>query len=182
MKKDIPIVFALVLLVTVLIMGTDFQTVDEYYLTHIDDITPESKTVFMSIDCSSVLDNMDKLDNGLEKYVPQNGVILPKTEYVLRDGDTVFDLLERVVKYNKIQFEYQGSDKNAFGSAYVQGINYLYEFSCGETSGWTYMVNEEYPNEGCSKYELKDGDNVQWVYTCSLGQDIGYSMNDLKGE
>ena len=31
MKKDIPIVFALVLLVAVFIMGTDFQTVDEYY-------------------------------------------------------------------------------------------------------------------------------------------------------
>lgn len=181
MKKDIPIVFALVLLVIVLVKGTDFQTVDEYYLTHIDDITEESKTVYMSIDCSAILDNMDKLDKGLEKYVPKDGVVLKRTEYVLRDGDTVFDLLDRVVRYNKIQFEYQGSDKNAYSSAYVQGINYLYEFSCGETSGWVYEVNGESPNKGCSKYELKDGDEVVWYYTCNLGQDVGHSINKYTG-
>ena len=49
MKKDIIAVFAVVLLFAVLISGTEFQSVEEYYLTHIDDITPESQTVFFSI-------------------------------------------------------------------------------------------------------------------------------------
>lgn len=183
MKKDILIVFSAVLLIAVLITGTDIQSVDEYYLTHIDDITPESETVTVSIRCDSVLDNYDKLDKNLqsEKYIPSDGVILEDTEYVLREGDTVFDLLYRAVRYNKIQFEYQGADENPFGSAYVQGINYLYEFSCGSTSGWVYMVNGEFPNYGCSKYELSDGDVVEWVYTCNLGQDVGYSMNNSGG-
>lgn len=100
---------------------------------------------------------------------------------MLRDGDTVFDLLYRAVRYNKIQFEYQGADENPFGSAYIQGINYLYEFSCGSTSGWVYMVNGEFPNYGCSKYELSDGDVVKWVYTCNLGQDVDYPMNNSGG-
>lgn len=184
MKKDILIAFSVVLLLAVLIMGTNFQTVDEYYLTHIDDITAESETVTISIRCDSVLDHYDQLDKSLqsEEYVPSDGVILAKTEYVLRDGDTVFDVLYRAVRSNKIQFEYQGADKNPFGSVYVQGIHYLYELSCGKASGWNYRVNGEFPNYGCSKYKLKDGDAIEWVYTCNLGQDVGYSMNNARGD
>ena len=163
------------LIIAVLIHGTNIQSVDEYYLTHIDDITPQSETVFISIRCDTVLQNYDELDKALQsdKYVPQNGVILPETEYVLRPGDTVFDILDRAVRYNKIQMEYQGADKNSYGSVYVQGINYLYEFSCGPLSGWMYQVNGEFPNYGCSKYKLKDGDRIAWVYTCDLGKDVG---------
>ena len=56
--------------------------------------------------------------------------------------------------------------------AYIAGINYLYEFDFGELSGWTYRVNGEVPSVGCDKYELKDGDKVEWIYTCELGKDI----------
>ena len=142
MKKDILALLSLALIIAVLIHGTNIQSVDEYYLTHIDDITPQSETVFISIRCDTVLQNYDELDKALQsdKYVPQNGVILPETEYVLRPGDTVFDILDRAVRYNKIQMEYQGADKNSYGSVYVQGINYLYEFSCGPLSGWMYST------------------------------------------
>lgn len=174
-EKDILALLSLALIIVVLIHGTNIQSVDEYYLTHIDDITPQSETVFISIRCDTVLQNYDELDKVLQsdKYVPQNGVILPETEYVLRPGDTVFDILDRAVRYNKIQMEYQGADKNSYGSVYVQGINYLYEFSCGPLSGWMYQVNGEFPNYGCSKYKLKDGDRIAWVYTCDLGKDVG---------
>ena len=127
MKKDILALLSLALIIAVLIHGTNIQSVDEYYLTHIDDITPQSETVFISIRCDTVLQNYDELDKVLQsdKYVPQNGVILPETEYVLRPGDTVFDILDRAVRYNKIQMEYQGADKNSYGSVYVQGIIFL---------------------------------------------------------
>lgn len=171
MKKDIIILFAVFLAICVIVMGTDIQTVDEYYLTHIDDIKPDSKTVTLTIQCKDVLKNYDKLTLSLQnsKYIPNNGIILDKTQYVLRDNDTVFDVLHRVVRYNKIQFDFQGKSNNSFGTAYVKSINYLYEFSCGETSGWIYKVNGEYPDCGCSDYKLSDGDNIEWVYTCSLG-------------
>ena len=175
MKKDILAVLGIILLIAVLINGTHIQSVDEYYLTHIDDITPESETVIISIRCDTILNNYDDLDPALrsEEFVPPDGVILPPTEYVLRPGDTVFDILERAVRYNKIQMEYQGSDKNSFGSVYIQGIHYLYEFSCGPLSGWMYCVDGEYPNYGCSKYELHDGQVIEWIYTCDLGSDVG---------
>ena len=175
MKKDLIALFAVILMIAVLINGTNIQSVDEYYLTHIDDITPDSETVTISIRCDTILRNYDDLDPALRspEYVPPDGVILPVTEYVLRPGDTVFDILNRAVRYNKIQMEYQGADQNSYGSVYVQGIHYLYEFSCGPLSGWMYRVDGEYPNYGCSKYTLQDGDVVRWVYTCDLGEDVG---------
>ncbi|CDE71705.1 putative uncharacterized protein [Subdoligranulum sp. CAG:314] len=175
MKKDFLAVAIVAFLIAILCAGTKFQSVEDYYLTHLDDITPESETVFLSIECGTILDNWDDLDESLrfEKYVPSDGIILEQTEYVLRKDDTVYDILNRAVRHNKIQMEYQGANENAFGSVYIRGINFLYEFSCGPLSGWMYKVNGQFPNYGCSKYVLKDGDVIEWVYTCDLGRDVG---------
>lgn len=175
MKKDIIALFAIILLVAVIISGTNIQSVDEYYLTHIDDIREDSEAVTISIRCDTILKNYGELDPALRsgEFVPPDGVILPPTKYVLRPGDTVFDILDRAVRYNKIQMEYQGADKNSYGSVYVQGIHYLYEFSCGPLSGWMYRVDGEFPSYGCSKYALQNGQVIEWVYTCDLGQDVG---------
>ena len=54
MKKDIlAVLLRLFLTAAAVINGTDIQSVDEYYLTHIDDITAESETVFISIRCDT---------------------------------------------------------------------------------------------------------------------------------
>ena len=173
MQKDILAIFAGVIVVIILIMGTDFQSVEEYYSTHPDYIPKDSKKVTVAIECKTLLDNMKNLEKGLEKYVPKDGIILEKTEFALNDNDTVFDVLQRVTKYKKIQMEYQGADLNQYGSVYIEGINHLYEFSCGELSGWMYKVNNKFPKYGCSNYTLKDGDDIVWSYTCDLGRDVG---------
>lgn len=179
LRKDILLIAVILLLGIILFKGTKIQSVEEYYLTHIDDITPESDTVKISIRVDAILDNMENLSPSLrsEKYVPKNGVILDETEYVLRPGDTVFDVLLRTIRHNQIHMDYQGSDENRFGSVYIQGINHLYEFSCGPLSGWMYEVNGVFPDYGVSKYNLKDGDVVTFHYTCDLGRDLGLSFN-----
>ena len=165
MKKDLFALSLVVFLLVFIFSGTKIQSVD--------DITEESETVFLTVSCSTVLDNWENLDPALkhEKYVPSDGYILERTEYVLRKGDTVFDILDRAVRYNKIQMECIYSAN--YASVYVQGINHLYEFSCGELSGWMFSVNGKFPNYGCSRYELKDGDEILWAYTCDLGRDVG---------
>lgn len=140
----------------------NIQSVDEYYQIHLEDITPESQTVFIRIDCKNALGKT-------ERDLPENGVILPKTEYVLRDGDSVFDIFLRAVRDKKIQMEFSG-DKNK--SAYVRGIDYLYEFDGGELSGWMYMVNGYMANVSSSQYHPKDGDFISWEYTCNIGKDL----------
>ena len=178
MKKDLIAAAIALFLIVLIACGTKIQSVDDYYLTHIDDITEDSETVTVSIRCDTVLDNWDKLDDELEfeKYVPQSGVILEEFTLVLRKNDTVYDILNRAVRHKKIHMECVYSAN--YGSVYVQGINNLYEFSCGELSGWMYKVNGVFPNYGCSKYVLKNGDKIEWVYTCDLGRDVGGYMGD----
>ena len=36
-----------------------------------------------------------------------------------------------------------------------------------------YKVNGWFPNYGCSRYSVQDGDVIEWVYTCDLGRDVG---------
>lgn len=178
MRKDLVILAFIALFIAVLASGTKIQTKEEYYLTHIDDITTDSETVFITIEASTILDNWEQLDPMLqsEKYVPKEGIIVEKTEYVLRPNDTVFDVLERTVRHHQIHMEFQGANENAFGSVYIQGINHLYEFSAGPLSGWMYAVNGEYPDYGVSKYVLQDGDEIEFHYTCDLGRDLGHEF------
>ena len=91
MKKDVFAICVVIFLLVLIFSGTKIQSVDDYYLTHIDDIKEDSETVFLTIRCDTVLDNWDDLDPALryEKYVPADGIILPRTEYVLRAGDTL---------------------------------------------------------------------------------------------
>ena len=173
MKKDLFAIVVIVALVALVASGTKVQSVDDYYLTHIDDITEDSQTVTISIRCDTILDNWDKLDDSLksDKYVPVDGVILPTFRAVLRKGDTVYDIFSRVTRYSKIVTDCVYTVN--YSSVYVKGINHLYEFSCGELSGWMYRVNGVFPGYGCSKYVLKGGDVIEWVYTCDLGRDVG---------
>ncbi|MBO5023216.1 MAG: DUF4430 domain-containing protein [Clostridia bacterium] len=168
-RKDIIIILAFVMIAAIFILNTDFKSVDEYYLEHAQDVENADATVFISIKCETILENIEDLDRNLILLVPKDGIILPQTEYALRDGDSVFDILVRTAKTHKIQMEYSGG---ASSSAYIEGIAHFYEFSCGELSGWTYLVNGEHPSVSSASYELSDGDVIEWVYTCEVSRDI----------
>lgn len=125
----------------------------------------------LSISCATILDNMNDLKSGKSEFVPSDGWILEPTEVAFAEGESVHDILQRVCREKKIQME--SSFTPAYNSAYVEGINNLYEFDCGKLSGWMFSVNDWYPNYGCSKYTVKQGDEICWVYTCDLGKDVG---------
>lgn len=136
-----------------------------------EDKTQKNPTCTISIDCKTILDHLDKLRSSKTDYVPSDGWILYTSTVEFEEGDTVFDVLKRVTKAAKIQMESKWTPM--YNSYYVEGINQLYEFDCGDQSGWMYSVNGWYPNYGCSSYELKDGDKIEWRYTCDLGSDVG---------
>ena len=119
---------------------------------------------------------MDDLTSGKEAYVPSNGIILDTSTVEFSEGETVFDVLQRVCDYAGIQLEYSWTPM--YDSYYIQGINNLYEFDCGAQSGWMFKVNGWFPNYGCSKYTLEDGDDIVWCFTCNgLGADVGADYN-----
>ncbi len=126
----------------------------------------------ITIRCKTILNNLDSLESGKDKYVPTNGIILATSTVEFAKGETVFDVLKRACSYTGVHLEY--SYTPLYESYYIEGINHLYEFDCGPESGWMYKVNGWFPNYGCSSYTLKDGDNIVWDYTCNgLGADVG---------
>lgn len=134
-------------------------------------ITDEVGYATLSVRCDSILDNMDWLNPEKVELVPEDGVILATKEVEFYKGESVFNVLLREMKMAKIHMEFTNTPM--YNSAYIQGINNLYEFDCGELSGWMYKVNGWFPNYGASRYGVKEGDVIEWVYTCDLGVDVG---------
>lgn len=128
-------------------------------------------TCTFSIECSTILNNLENLDPNKRELIPSDGVILAPTQVTFYEGESVYDVLQRVCKENGIHLE--SSFTPVYNSAYIEGIYNLYEFDCGQLSGWVYRVNGWYPNYGCSRYQLADGEKVEWRYTCDLGKDVG---------
>lgn len=128
------------------------------------------KSCTISIKCGTILNNMEFLDEKKHSLIPPHGIILAENEVLFSEGESVFDVLLRETRNNGIHMEFVKSP--IYDSAYIEGIHNLYEFDCGELSGWMYSVNGWFPNYGCSKYILNNGDRIEWVYTCDLGNDV----------
>ena len=152
-------------------------TIPEETITPIepqDGIEPNGDlTCVLSVRCDSILQHIEWLDPEKVELVPQNGIIYAERTVIFYEGENVFDVLLREMKQNRIHMEFEYTP--LYNSVYIEGISNLYEFDCGELSGWMYRVNGWFPNYGCSQYQLKNGDRVEWLYTCDLGADIGGS-------
>lgn len=89
-----------------------------------------------------------------DRYIAENTIVDAK------EGETVFDVLLKVIKENKIHIDYEGTDK----SAYVKGIDSLYSGDKGENSAWLFYVNNKRAETGAGSIEVKDGDIIEWKY------------------
>jgi hypothetical protein len=144
------------------------------------DIPPSAKpqeadghtyTCTLSVRCDTLLDNLASLDPEKHELVPADGVIFPETAVTFSEGENAFTLLKRELQSAQIHLEFVHTP--LYNSAYIEGIHNLFEFDAGELSGWMYKVNGWFPNYGCARYLLRDGDTVEFVYTCDLGRDVG---------
>ena len=127
-------------------------------------------TCTLTVRCDAAV---GKVNSDKEGIVPSDGLIFPETKAEIKDGDSVFDILLREMQSHKIHMEF--SKTPAYDNIYIEGIGNLYEFDCGELSGWMYRVNGEFPKYGCSEFKVSPGDKIEFLYTCNLGRDIGGS-------
>ena len=130
-----------------------------------------ANTCTLEIRCDTLLKNLDRLSAGKAALVPKDGILLAKTTVSFEPGESVFDVFRRCLREQNIHFEYV--DAKAYGSTYIEGIGNLYEFDCGEQSGWLYFVNGISPGVGCSGYTVGNGDEIVFAYTCDFGADLG---------
>ena len=122
----------------------------------------------IKISCENILKNSDILAEEKKEIIPENGIVLDTTEVSFNEGETAFDILKNVVSENKIQIEFSGEAD----SAYVEGIANIYNFDCGEMSGWLYKVNGEAADKSAAQYIVNENDVIEWVYSCDMGNDI----------
>ncbi|QHT63792.1 DUF4430 domain-containing protein [Paenibacillus lycopersici] len=128
-------------------------------------------TATLFVSCQTILDRLDDFDPDKLEVLPKDGIIFARQTVTFYEGESVFDVLLREMKKRKIHMEFEMTP--LYNSNYIEGIHNIYEFDCGELSGWMYRVNDWFPNYGASRYKLKDGDAIEWLYTCDLGRDIG---------
>ena len=128
-------------------------------------------TCTLEVRCDTLLGMLDQMTPEKAALVPENGILLETVELEFNGGESVFDVFRKVLREEKIHFEYV--DASAYDSVYIEGIGNIYEFDCGPQSGWMYSVNGVHPGLGCSSYTLADGDVIVFHYTCDLGADLG---------
>lgn len=121
--------------------------------------------ISITIDCKTILDNMDELKNGYEDFIPNDGMILDNIILKVKKDSTVLNVLEAVNEKYDLNLKIR---KTSFG-AYITGIKYIEEKICGNSSGWMYSVNDVFPGQNASSYRLKDGDYIKWRFTCKPG-------------
>ncbi len=174
MKKNIIFAAVLAMIAVAAVCFFNIASNDEFYGGD-SPLWESGPSATLSIECTTAAENRNLLPEELqsERYVPDDGYILAPVKLSVEEGESVYSLFVRAAKYFKIPFDAQGAEENPFGTVYIRGINQLYEFSCGELSGWMYSVNGEFPSVGCSAYYLSDGDVVRFMYTLDLGNDIG---------
>lgn len=144
----------------IFVLATDFRSADDYYGSVTEKENPVG-TVTVSIRCDTIVGKSEA------DYIPDNGIIL-NDSFAIEENETAFDILVEAAKKHSIQLDYSGAAE----IVYISGINYIYEFDYGDLSGWMYLVNGEKPSVGCDGYILSDGDSIEWLYTCEMGNDL----------
>lgn len=90
--------------------------------------------------------------------------VLNPVSVSIEENTTVFELLKKTTRENKIHMEFDGSDE----TAYVEGIDNLYAFDKGPESGWLFYVNEKEAEIGAGQMPVRPGDTVEWIYKTKM--------------
>lgn len=122
----------------------------------------EKITVTFSVDCRNAINYGILSQGSFAQVLPADGIILSTSAITVKNGESVMSALKKILKENRINFSISSS-------GYVRMIGGLSEFDCGAYSGWMYKVNGVLPSVSTKSYPLKDGDKVEFVYTCKMG-------------
>ena len=131
-------------------LTVDIKTPAEYYALHPAEVAEDGAYITLRVDCSAVADK--------SRNLPDDGILL-EGRYALAAGDTVFDVADRVLRFEGLSFDYSG-----VGTVYVNGIGGLCELDYGAQSGWIYTVDGESPDVSCVEYEPTSGDEIAFIY------------------
>lgn len=117
------------------------------------------------------------------------GEIIKKVRVPFKSRDTIASVTLRLLKALNIEAGFTGNTTSNFylltiGNFTLNGKYYssFGEYSAGAASGWMVKHNNWFINMGASEFQVEDGDNVEWLYTCHLGADIGCDWTNPSAE
>ncbi|MDP4086973.1 MAG: DUF4430 domain-containing protein [Bacillota bacterium] len=87
--------------------------------------------------------------------------ILSSSKVTIKGGETIFDVLLHATKNAGIQVDYDGGG----ATAYVNGIDNIYEFDYGPKSGWMFKLNGVSITKSSGLVKIKAGDRIECYYT-----------------
>lgn len=130
--------------------------------------TTTSKQETTSTDQTEELSQQEEQQNEVVEDVASINISITGVDGVIaqdhveyEDNMSAYDALKILADNYEISVKTSGIGQ----TIYVKGINGLMEFDYGSRSGWKYKVNGSYPSVGAGGYVLKDGDQVEWIYT-----------------
>lgn len=97
---------------------------------------------------------------------PVRGGILSRS-VPYKEGDTALDVSLRAMQAAGISYSLTG----AGATAYMSGIDGLYEFDEGPLSGWKISVNGSDIDRSSGAYPVSAGSQVTWYYTTNYLED-----------
>jgi hypothetical protein len=134
-----------------------------------DDIAPvaeEANSNEMAVNKATTNDSNEKQTVNIS-IVGDRGTILSSTKVEIKEGNTVLDVTLSILKQKGIPISVRGSGS----SAYVEGIDNLFEFDHGPLSGWTAKRNDTILDQSSDAIQVKNGDTIQWIYTSNDKED-----------
>ncbi len=133
--------------------------------------TPVSDSFAISADSGTV---KKKIDVTIRIVGYDGEEIVPRLPLSIKAGGSVFDLLKYAAEVKEFDYEYDDPEGDGH-DIYIKSIDGLAEFDKGPGSGWVYKVNGKGPQMPIDRYELEDGDDVEFLYTTDFGasEDVG---------
>lgn len=118
------------------------------------------------------------------KYPQQLGVIVPKKEVKIYEGDTVATVTMRAFDESGIDYSFSGTAESGFYLKKIKNfktedgtaVAEFGEFDSGEYSGWMVSCDNWFINLPAAQFTVSDGDYICWQNTCMYGLDIGCDM------
>ena len=86
------------------------------------------------------------------------GTLLSSRKVEFTEGNTILDILLKAA--GKSNVDYSGSAS----TAYVEGIDGIYEFDYGPMSGWIFKQNGAGIPKSAGAIKVKDGDRIECIY------------------
>ena len=123
----------------------------------------------LSVNCLTAIEN-ESLKAETKNILPPDGAIADRLTVDIEEGCSALDVLQKVCREKSVHLDFE---KSTVYGAFIKGIGNLYNGDCGELSGWLFVVNGELPSESCGSYQAEDGDEIEFLYSCDMGADLG---------